>query len=41
MDEIVEYCDVIASKKHSLIACILQNLSESKTQVDSDQLDIE
>ena len=41
MDKIVEYYDVIASKKHSLIGCSLQNLSKSKTQLDSNQGNIE
>ena len=41
MDKIIEYYDVIASKKHYLIACSLQNLSESKTQLDSNQGNIE
>ena len=41
MDNIIEYYDVIASKKNSLIACSFQSLSESKSQLDSDQLNIE
>ena len=41
MDKIIEYYNAIASKKYSLIACTLQNLSESKTQLDPDQRSIE
>ena len=41
MDNIIVYYDVIASKIHSLIACDLQNLSELKSQLDSNQQNIE
>ena len=41
MDKIIEYYDVIASKKHFLITCSLQNLNESKSQLDTNQGNIE
>ena len=35
MDKIIEDYDVIASKKHFLITCSLQNLNEFKSQFGS------
>ena len=41
MDKIIEYYDVIASNNYSLIACSLQNLSELKSRLNSNQGNIE
>ena len=41
MDKIIEYYDVTVYKKHFLIACSLQSLSDSNSQLVSNQGNIE